>query len=118
MNIPDSAVLWLAGSDKGISSEAIWHHMTGINGAPGHFRYSNWPHDPADLGRCLRLLEAVPEWKPRIPEMSKYGKGWAALVPAWDVLENCMLNEVGINWEKGRSAPATYDLMKKTLGNY
>ena len=43
-------------------------------GEPGFGGWS-YPSDPADLGRCLRLLREIPEWAPRMPEMAKRGGG-------------------------------------------
>lgn len=107
------AVNWILSRDTGLSSEAIWGHMMGGT----EIRYESWchPHDPDDLGRCLRLLEKIPEWKPRVPEMAARSEAWAALVPEWDALARSMADEVGINWEKKRSAPRTYELMRSAL---
>jgi hypothetical protein len=73
------------------------------------------PSDPSDLGRCLRLLELFPEWKPRVSEMAAYGAGWAGLTARWDEIANSMADEVGIAWEKGKSASRTYDLMQTAI---
>jgi len=97
---------WFGSKDTGMSSKAIALHMTTGN-CDG-----SYPYDPADLGRCLRLLEIFPEWKGRIPEMGKYGKTWKNLSFNWDKIEKSMLQEVGLNWEKGSEARGTYDLMK------
>ena len=113
MDIKDRVISWLLSGDTGSSSEAICAHMTGKGTYYGH----SYPSDPSDLGRCLRLLELVPEWKPRIAEMAKYSPGWAGLVAEWDKLTNLMTNEVGIHWEKGESAPATYKAMKLAQAN-
>lgn len=101
---------WFSSNDTGISSKAIAAHMTG--GDVGEGWGGGWPHDPADLGRCLRLLELFPEWKPRIGEMAEHGPGWAGLVARWDEIVQSMADEVGIDWSKGKSAPLTYDLMQ------
>ena len=103
------ALLWLAGGDSGASSKAICHHMLGMK-SDGSF-----PWDPSDLGRCLRLLELFPEWKPRIREMARYSPQWAALVARWDELAEMMADEVGIDWSKGKRAPRTYDAMKDAI---
>lgn len=103
---------WIVGDDTGDSSKAIWAHMMGFKSRNG------WDHpwDPSDLGRCLRLLEIAPEWKPRLPEMATRSKQWALLVAHWDEIAAMMLDEVGMNWEKAQSAPRTYKLMKDVLG--
>ena len=108
-SIERRALLWLAGGDSGASSEAICHHMLGME-SDGSF-----PWDPSDLGRCLRLLELFPEWKPRIREMARYSPHWAALVARWDELAEMMADEVGIDWSKGRRAPRTHAAMKDAI---
>lgn len=111
--IEQRAIQWIVSRDTGDSSKAIWAHMMGAQKPD-----LGWPHpyDPDDLGRCLRLLRLIPEWKPRLPEMSKRSKAWAALVSHWDELAAMMNDEVGLDWEKGRSAPRTYERMGKVMG--
>lgn len=99
---------WIVGEDTGISSIAIWSTMMGVQPEEGFCA----PSDPSDLGRCLRLLELVPEWKERISEMAIHGREWAALVSQWDELHQLMDDEVGIDWSKGNSALRTYERMK------
>ena len=107
----DAKVLdWMAAGDTGISSETMAAHLTGRRRS-----WPSYPHDPADLGRCLRLLEAVPELRARLPQMATLSPEWAALVARWDEVEASMLDEVGIRWEKARSAPATYALMRSII---
>lgn len=98
---------WMAGNDTGMSSKAIALHMT-TGDCDG-----SYPFDPADLGRCLRLLERFPDWKPRIVEMSVYGAVWSAYTERWSEIAKCMADEVGIDWSKGRKAIQTYDLMQE-----
>lgn len=68
-DITGRALFWALAGDTGISSEAIAAHMAG---------YPNSrmmpPSDAADRGRCIRLLELIPEWIVRLPEMAKYDK--------------------------------------------
>lgn len=111
VSIARRALLWLAGGDSGMSSEAICYHMLGMK-SDGSF-----PLDPSDLGRCLRLLELFPEWKPRMGEMARYSAQWAALVERWDELAEMMADEVGIGWPKGngKRAPRTYAAMKDAI---
>lgn len=42
-----------------------------------------YPHDPDDLGRCIRLIEAVPEFGGKIPEMAHRGVQWLAVTTNW-----------------------------------
>lgn len=98
---------WILSGDTGLSSEAICSHMQGIEP-----KRASYPGDPADLGRCLRLLERIPEWKSRIKEMAVYGPGWAGQVERWEELAATMADEVGIDWSKGKRAPVTFNAMK------
>jgi hypothetical protein len=100
-------ISWMAGDDTGMSSKAIASHMTGAKSD------GSYPYDPADLGRCLRLLEQFPEWKPRIVEMAVYGRVWAAYAARWEEMAKSMADEVGIDWSKSQKAPLTYLLMKQ-----
>lgn len=107
------AIEWLLSDDTGSSSEAMCRHMIGI-GRADCFLY---PYDPADLGRCLRLLAKFPEWIPRISEMAQYGPGWAGQVEVWGYLADLMTQEVGIDWSKGDRAPNTFAAMKMAQAN-
>lgn len=102
---------WLAGGDTGTSSKAIAFWLT------AKVKDQRWgastPIDPSDLGRCLRLLEVMPEWKSRIGEMAEAGGEWPTYVKHWDEMAQSMADEVGIDWSKGREAPKTYELMKR-----
>jgi len=81
---------WIRSGDTGISSVAIWRHMQGMAAE------STWgpspPLDPADFGRCHRLLAKFPEWRARIGEMARY-PGWGPLVGAWGELEALYVEE-------------------------
>lgn len=78
---------WLDSDDVGASSEYMAWALSdsdqqvlfwGRN--PPSLAY---PHDPDDLGRCIRLIEAVPEFGGKIPEMSHRGKEWLAVTSNW-----------------------------------
>lgn len=103
---------WLASRDTGASSKAImlWLSSSVVEGSWG----PSTPNDPADMGRCLRLLARIPEWKARLPEMAEAGGHWPTFVKHWDEIEASYLAEAGgslpdadADW----SAPKTYTLM-------
>jgi len=77
------ALRWAVSEDVGSSSKALAAVMSGNPPKKGHVSY---PLDGGDLGRCLRLLEMVPEWRARIKEMGAYNAAWAALAAHWDEL--------------------------------
>lgn len=112
-DISAEAVNWLATGQRGISSNAIFQHLTGVPATRDG--WLDHPHDPADFDRCLKLLRAVPELRERLPHMASLSRGWAALVAHWDEIERSHLDEVGLGWAKARSAPKTYDLMRKVI---
>lgn len=57
---------WATGDDTGVSSEALCRFMLGLK--PSHYVFSE-PSDEDDRGRCIRLLNLVPEWWDRLDEM-------------------------------------------------
>lgn len=99
---------WFATGRVGASSRAIAQKMMGLGSAPER----SHPRDPDDLNRCLLLLEAVPEIRDHMDEVAELSETWAKLVERWDEVEQCFLDEVGLNWTKGHKASRTYELMK------
>jgi hypothetical protein len=83
---------WLAGGDTGTSSLTIWSVMTGQPMPKG--RCPGIPRDPADFGRCHRLLETFPAWRARLPKVAERFPAWAGLVAAWDELTELYLEEL------------------------
>ena len=80
---------WLLSDDTGVSSKAIVAKMEGIEVLP-----DSHPRDPADLGRCLRLLNLMPQYRPRLGEMREVSQVWANLVDNWDELEALYYEEL------------------------
>ena len=108
--IEERANQWRRGSDTGSSSKFLWSVMMGAE------RGDKWrsnPSDSSDLGRCVRLLALIPEWRPRIGEMAQHSPEWAALVPRWGELEGLLIEEAGPD-ARGR-APKTDALMRELL---
>lgn len=64
------AIKWSLSDDTGISSKVICAHMLGFE----PFELSP-PYDRYDRGRCIRLLQLIPEWIPRLNELTKYDDG-------------------------------------------
>lgn len=109
-----SVVNWLAGGERGISSDSIVSHIWGL---PNPRRVGH-PLDPDDFKRCLMLLDASPETKARLAEMAAVSPQWKSLVENWDSLERIFVTEVGgINWPNRRMrAPLTYASMNQCFG--
>lgn len=108
MQITPNINEWLAHGERGISSEAIVSHLTGIN--VGSRRWpSNHPSDPDDLRRCVMLLKAAPEIRPELHRMAEVSEVWKKLVAEWDELVALMWTEVAT---KNKRAPKCYERMR------
>lgn len=105
--ITDNINKWLATGERGISSEAIVSHLTGVN-ISGLWGMSP-PSDPDDLRRCILLLEAAPELKAEFPRMAECGRRWKRLVEEWDSLVALLKEECP---DLEGSAPKTYKRMQ------
>lgn len=73
---------WIMGHDTGLSSLAIVAFMEGAD--QGSFEF---PRDPSDLGRCIRLLNIAPEYRARLREMGEVSPMWEQLTQHWGELE-------------------------------
>jgi len=62
-------IAWATGNDTGASSNALCRYMMG-------FEPNEWgnmaPSDADDRGRCIRLLNLIPEWWDRLDEMAQF----------------------------------------------
>ncbi len=103
----EKVITWFTCANTGASSEAIAGYLT--TGAIG---YCSTPSDPSDFNRCLMLLDAIPELKEDMHKMKNLGRQWPVLIDSWDIIEKSFIDEVGLNWCHGGSAPKTYKLMK------
>lgn len=105
---------WLRSDDTGRSSELMAATLSPIaQGRPRPCIFADpddHPHDPDDLGRCIRLLEAVPELRPHVPHMAEVSPVWAALVGRWDELEVLYREEA-----PSGKAPRCYALMRSLI---
>ena len=105
--------MWLATGERGISSNAIALTTLGLH-PTGHDAL--WPLDPADLRRCLLLLERVPETREKgLLVLAQRCPRWAALVKVWDRLSETLRSEIGETLPSTGSAPRTYELMHQAL---
>lgn len=110
-DIEKRACAWIITDDTGLSSRTLWAVMMGVT--PSRIEH---PHDPDDMGRCLRLLRAVPEWRARMPEMAEVSPSWAALVERWDDIEAIIRAEIGgIDPRRGARSPGGYAFMRVIL---
>lgn len=110
----DPELEWLHGTDTGVSSLTIFSVLSRRYGTRALVRIHRGavgaPHDPSDLGRCIRLLDAIPGWRERLPEVAASHPEWAPLVERWADLER--LYRVELTRADGK-ATKTLELMQE-----
>ena len=106
----DKILNWFATGSVGLSSKTMACAAAGIPQL-----VTRHPVDAADLNRCLLLLEGVPEIRDHMDRVSAVSDTWAKLVDRWDEVEQCFLDEVGLNWTKGDRASRTCELIKEII---
>ena len=105
----DKILVWLARGKVGIRSKVMACVAADI---PIENIYQNTPYDPADLNRCLLLLDFVPEIREHFSKIAEVSDQWGIIIKHWSEIEKCFLAEVGFDWCKGGKAIKTYNLMK------
>ena len=105
-------VAWACSDRVGMSSVFMARRLSAHAGLrfPGHRIKDEpaHPYDPDDFGRCLGLLEAVPELREHVPKMAEHGKVWTTYVAHWAEMEALYQEESPL----GR-APKLAALMKR-----
>lgn len=101
----DSRLSWFHGRDTGTSSLTIYNVFTGT---PTPHHGFSVPWDPADFGRCYRLLKLFPEWLPRLGEVADRFPKWRGLVDNWAELTALYEEEL-----PRKTAPKLYARMKE-----
>ena len=98
---------WFSSDDTGLSSQ----YLASVLSDRGLIE-NNHPHDIADFGRCVRLLDAVPELRAKLPRLSdvKHGRVWTAIYEYWAELELLYREE----YPSG-SCPRCYNLMNQII---
>lgn len=105
------AITWLVEGQRGLSSEAMFSHLTGVAISKPNDRTA-YPRDPDDLRRCRLLLDAVPALHNQIGTMASLSPIWAGLIAHWDELCALMDDETP-QWRSGHgAAPRTYARMR------
>jgi hypothetical protein len=108
--LSESAIEWLAFGEQGLSSKAIFQHLTGVIICRAGSEKAT-PSDPSDLARCRKLLDRVPEFQPRLHELANISPAWRNLVAEWTDLCASMDRELPKWRERGGSMPSTYAQM-------
>jgi len=96
---------WIVEGEVGVSSRAIWAVLMGVLTGK---QECNWhydtPKDPDDFKRCHKLIMAIPEWRPRLPEVAGVFTKWIPFIREWDKLET-MFRDWQINVAAYRELP-------------
>lgn len=110
--LPEDVTAWLQTGERGASSETIVEVLEGLPQGTITKYGRDYPSNPADLRRCLLLLQAVPRYQHRLHELAMLSDQWAALVVHWSELEALLLEEVPGVLNGGRGdAPRTWRRM-------
>jgi hypothetical protein len=106
---------WLESWDTGVSAMAIYATFQGhsLVGLLGHQLYDEpVPRDPADFGRCYRLLKvSPPAWTARIEQVAKKHPAWKPFADRWPELVALYEEELPTG-----ECPKLYALMKEIRG--
>jgi hypothetical protein len=102
-----SPLAWILGNDTGVSAKTIWAVMMGETPEDIPFGY-DVPHDPADFGRCYRLLNRFPEWKSRLNEVAEKFPKWGPMVREWGKMTQLYEKELSSG-----CSPKLYALIQK-----
>lgn len=77
------AISWLCSGERGSSSEAMCRALYGLPESEGSDQFP-FPKDPDDLRRCRGFLNAVPDARARLSELSVLSPTWKVYVEHWD----------------------------------
>jgi len=75
---------WYRNGERGLSSQYVADRMMGREADPAH------PCDYADLKRVILLLDRIPEWAPRMKELSDL-PGWRRISEEWDLIVEAVI---------------------------
>ena len=110
-DVTSRALEWLFGEDTGLSSRTIAGVM--LNMPRQLMDWARTPIDGDDLGRCLRLLEKIPEWKSRLDEVGDAYPSWRPLIEHWSELQSLYADDLVECRANGTyRMPRVYDKLK------
>lgn len=104
---------WLINGESGTSSIALGSRMLGVKITNASDRVAH-PADPADLRRCVLLLDRFPVWRQRMYYLLRLSPAWNALARNWTDLEATLRSELGADLAPG-PAPQTWQKMQSIL---
>jgi hypothetical protein len=89
---------WLMDGRTGLSSKFMVRVFNGME-----WRRVDVPWDRSDFALCVGLLNAVPEYRPRLAELSAVSPKWERLVKIWDQLEKAppgIVDSMLMQWDR------------------
>jgi hypothetical protein len=99
---------WRDSWDTGVSSLTIFSTFRNGLGMPDR---PDVPQDPADFGRCYRLLKvAPPEWRANLGRVAVRFPEWRPFVASWSEVERLYEEELPTG-----DAPRCYALMRELV---
>jgi len=109
---------WLAGGERGESSNVIVTALTGLRATKpwaDSRAHRAHPYDPSDFRRCEMLLRDVPSLRPFMPHMAERSPVWARLVERWDdIVAMAEIEAPGVfDGGHGGAAPLTFALIRE-----
>jgi len=108
-DIEAKALWWISNGHVGMSSKTMWSFFMRVK----EFDV-NHPYDPDDFSRCYKLLEAVPEWKSRILELSALSTPWKNLAENWDKLTQMYEQNEKEQWKNSKEV-GMYEFMETLI---
>ena len=102
---------WLIGKDTGVSSETMVAIYMGHTESKSHFRF-NTPWDAWDFGRCVRVVEQIPEIKEAFGKIGKLVPNFKNILENWDELLEVYQQEL-----PNDKFPKLYKLLQKYRGD-
>ena len=105
----EKAIWWISNGRVGLSSKTMWNFFLRNKEYP-----INHPHDPDDFSRCYKLLETVPEWKRRVPELAALSPVWKNLSENWDQLTAMYEQNKKEEWRNSKTI-GMYEFMETLI---
>ena len=103
MGLKKHVLCWFATGEIGQSSKAMAFCAAGVNGNIDH------PYDPADLRRCMLLVEQIPEIEVHFDKIAKLSDTWEQIILNWHDL----IRMLKVEMESGNEAPVTYKMLRE-----
>lgn len=103
-------IKWLVTGEVGLSSKCMASVACGYSTED-----YNYPRDPADLNRCIKLVDDAPEIRNSFSKIADLCPEWKVIIDNWDELVKTFVGEVGYDWCRDKKAPITYKMMRDLL---